>query len=465
MNSAIGTSLQISPIKINQATSTEGAIPSSACLDGSSDSGYNDFFAQLLNDELAALTDADTLSANDGSIALESVESLENAEDFSALDLPVAILQEALEQLNLTENGEVASSDLSAAEQTTLLQEVTNELVLLYQQALEQLPKNVTALPPTAENKQFIHQQAVALMISDNPAITAKLEQVSGMHLPLEGKALPEIVKAQISEGDFAKQSSGTPFQLSKGLSNPTEQALNSAVNKSNLTTEDSMTFDESLLSKQDGSKLANEKMTIDQLISKHMQQSDAGSQKFSADNISQTVNQVSSFHVSGVTQPTLNGVAASPLTATLHLPTNPSTDQWGSALGDKVRWMINTRLESAELRIDPPSLGKMDVKIQMNDDGATIVIQTQHAATRDLVDAASYRLKEMLQESGFQNVDVDVSHKESQHAEQQFDDQETHSDHSLATAEKSEESINSVADGIIAGQLNNGRPGLDIFA
>jgi flagellar hook-length control protein FliK len=95
---------------------------------------------------------------------------------------------------------------------------------------------------------------------------------------------------------------------------------------------------------------------------------------------------------------------------------TNPdSTAQWGSGLGERVSVMLIQKQHLATIRLDPPSLGKMEIQIQIKDDVTNVTINTQHAQTRDMVDSSSHRLKEFLQDAGYQNVNVDVSHQSDQ--------------------------------------------------
>jgi flagellar hook-length control protein FliK len=103
-----------------------------------------------------------------------------------------------------------------------------------------------------------------------------------------------------------------------------------------------------------------------------------------------------------------------------LTLPANASQTQWGQALGERVAFLINHKMNSAEIRIDPPHLGKLDIQIQLKDDSAVVVIQTQHAQTRDMVENSSVRLREFLQQAGYESVDVNVSHRESAAQDQQ---------------------------------------------
>lgn len=110
-------------------------------------------------------------------------------------------------------------------------------------------------------------------------------------------------------------------------------------------------------------------------------------------------------------------GATTTPMPAELPpltVPPNASQTQWGQALGERVAFLINHKLNSAEIRIDPPHLGKLDIQIQLKDDSALVVIQTQHAQTRDMVENSSVRLREFLQQAGYDSVDVSVSHRES---------------------------------------------------
>jgi len=99
----------------------------------------------------------------------------------------------------------------------------------------------------------------------------------------------------------------------------------------------------------------------------------------------------------------------------TMTLARNADSTELGSGLSERVNWMINQKQNTATIRLDPPFLGKLDVQIKIADDATTVVFQTQHAQTRDLIESASVRLRDFLQESGYQNVNVDVSQRQDQ--------------------------------------------------
>jgi len=98
-----------------------------------------------------------------------------------------------------------------------------------------------------------------------------------------------------------------------------------------------------------------------------------------------------------------------------MSLTRNADASEWGNGLSDRVNWMVNQKQNSATIRLDPPMLGKLDVQIKIVDDTTTITIQTQTGQTRDLIEAASTRLRDLLQENGYQNVNVDVSQRQDQ--------------------------------------------------
>lgn len=71
--------------------------------------------------------------------------------------------------------------------------------------------------------------------------------------------------------------------------------------------------------------------------------------------------------------------------------------------LADKVRWMVNTNNLIAEIRLDPAELGSVHVKVSLSADSASVnfVVQSQH--TRDALESAAPRLREMLAEKGIE--------------------------------------------------------------
>jgi len=82
----------------------------------------------------------------------------------------------------------------------------------------------------------------------------------------------------------------------------------------------------------------------------------------------------------------------------------------WDNELGNRVVWMTRNELQGAELRLNPPHLGPLEVKISIHHDSASLSFVAQHVQARDAIEAALPRLREMMAEQGFANTHVDVS-------------------------------------------------------
>ena len=71
--------------------------------------------------------------------------------------------------------------------------------------------------------------------------------------------------------------------------------------------------------------------------------------------------------------------------------------------LADKVRWMVNTGNLIAEIRLDPAELGSVHVKVSLSAESATVNFVVQSQQTREALEAATPKLREMLAEKGIE--------------------------------------------------------------
>ncbi|MBP7712437.1 MAG: flagellar hook-length control protein FliK [Gammaproteobacteria bacterium] len=82
----------------------------------------------------------------------------------------------------------------------------------------------------------------------------------------------------------------------------------------------------------------------------------------------------------------------------------------WAPALSDRVAWMVEGEVKQADLRLNPPELGPLEVRISMVDDEARITFTASHPQVREALEAALPKLRDMLGGSGVQLLQVDVS-------------------------------------------------------
>ncbi|PKG75907.1 flagellar hook-length control protein FliK [Shewanella sp. GutCb] len=71
---------------------------------------------------------------------------------------------------------------------------------------------------------------------------------------------------------------------------------------------------------------------------------------------------------------------------------------------------MVSQGVQHAEIRLDPAELGSMIVRIQVQGDTTQVQFQVSQHQTRDLIEQAMPRLREMLAEQGMQLTDGQVS-------------------------------------------------------
>ncbi|MFT5543650.1 MAG: flagellar hook-length control protein FliK, partial [Arenicella sp.] len=138
--------------------------------------------------------------------------------------------------------------------------------------------------------------------------------------------------------------------------------------------------------------------------------------------------------------------------------------------LTEKVRWMVNSRNLSAEIRLDPADLGGMNIKVNLSGDSASVsfVVQSQHA--RDALDQALPKLREMLDEQGIELGQSSVE-QESQGNNEQSDNSSfaNNSDASSNLAQQSQEQSkedNITGSTVIEQAISGGRiGGIDYYA
>ncbi len=92
---------------------------------------------------------------------------------------------------------------------------------------------------------------------------------------------------------------------------------------------------------------------------------------------------------------------AAAQPSVQLQLDAAVNSPAWNTELGQKVVWMVSEKQHVAELRVNTPDLGPLDIKLTISDNQTTAVFTSPHGAVRDAVESAIPRLREVLAESG----------------------------------------------------------------
>lgn len=104
----------------------------------------------------------------------------------------------------------------------------------------------------------------------------------------------------------------------------------------------------------------------------------------------------------------------ATPLTVT----TPVGRKDWGDDFGQKITWLATHNQQSAELHLNPPQLGPLDVVVSVSGDQATAFFSSPHAAVRDAVEQAMPKLREMMADNGITLGNTSVSDQSRENAQ-----------------------------------------------
>ncbi|EKF9173886.1 TPA: flagellar hook-length control protein FliK [Vibrio cholerae] len=115
---------------------------------------------------------------------------------------------------------------------------------------------------------------------------------------------------------------------------------------------------------------------------------------------------------------------AESQLVQTNATPVPLNKEMAADQLAERVQMMMSKNLKNIDIRLDPPELGRMHIRMNMQGDGATVhfTVANQHA--REALEQTMPRLREMLAQQGVQLGDTSVQ-QQSAGQQQRYTGQE----------------------------------------
>ncbi|MFA6699394.1 MAG: flagellar hook-length control protein FliK, partial [Thiomicrospira sp.] len=98
----------------------------------------------------------------------------------------------------------------------------------------------------------------------------------------------------------------------------------------------------------------------------------------------------------------------ASPMLASIAYPLRHP--QWGTAVAKRVVFMANQQMQQAQITLNPEKLGPIQIRLHVErDQSIAVSMSAQHGATREALEQAIPRLREMLEEAGIAFSSLDV--------------------------------------------------------
>ena len=114
------------------------------------------------------------------------------------------------------------------------------------------------------------------------------------------------------------------------------------------------------------------------------------------------------SFNLAPVVPPS---APPSPVTPTpLSAPVDVRREDWPQQLGERIHWQLGAGVQEARIELAPEGLGPLELRVQVEAGQVQLHIGAAHAVTRELLNEALPRLRELLGDSGLSLGQASVS-------------------------------------------------------
>ena len=100
----------------------------------------------------------------------------------------------------------------------------------------------------------------------------------------------------------------------------------------------------------------------------------------------------------------------AAPVHVAQPVQTPPGEPGWDAQVGQRLIWMVNNEIKSAEIKLNPAELGPMEVKVRTEGDKVQVSFHVHNAPVRDAIEQSIPRLREAFTGQGMDLLNVNVS-------------------------------------------------------
>lgn len=103
-----------------------------------------------------------------------------------------------------------------------------------------------------------------------------------------------------------------------------------------------------------------------------------------------------------------------------LNIPVQVSDEGWGDQFNQHIVWLGQQNIKSAQIKLNPPELGPLDITIKIDKQSADLTIQSHSLQVKDALDQALPRLREMMTAQGLNLGEVNIDARSRQQDQQQ---------------------------------------------
>ncbi|WP_371324748.1 flagellar hook-length control protein FliK [Dechloromonas sp. ZY10] len=174
--------------------------------------------------------------------------------------------------------------------------------------------------------------------------------------------------------------------------------------------------------------------------------------------------NQLAS-HAAAQLQAAQSGKPEAAATHQASIQTPVSQPGWGHEFGEKLVWMAKNDQQSAQININPPQLGPIQIHLSLNGDQATASFASPFGEVRQAIESALPQLKEMLASSGIDlgqaNVGANLAQQQREAQQQQAKTRRDSDENAILPATSDHASSGTIA----LGATGRGPGKVDLFA
>ncbi|MDH5436796.1 MAG: flagellar hook-length control protein FliK, partial [Gammaproteobacteria bacterium] len=423
---------QLLPISTSTTVST--GVADLQAIEKNGNSGEDNQFSSLLKSEIAQKESVKSSSDQVSQVGNTTyTEGQKLPQDGKSL--PVTSGFYILGNVELAVNRELQTSsqsgksiDVALTAQSEIVTPVLQETPVDTETATESLLEKTENTTQNTVNKnetdstEMLTEQGSEQTVTDTNTQALTTEDISSRSALPEAsvvgqqKAVENILKHSetVSDEDNSIQSlRGNGREVSARLAAlmQKQDSINSETGKvTEKTSSESLDADQLLQEMNDGKKLFDSELNKANIMRFAASASVAQMNSESMQNQIQSQNvQTQSGSQAVTTQPVQTNIGSN-VTQSPVIEIPLKQQGWDQAMGHRVVWQINQKIESADIRLNPAHLGPLEVKIKMTDEGANVTFSSHHGVVRDALEAALPKLREMLEGQGINLANADVS-------------------------------------------------------
>ncbi|WP_217543657.1 flagellar hook-length control protein FliK [Vibrio metschnikovii] len=261
---------------------------------------------------------------------------------------------------------------------------------------------------------QATHPSANPHSQSSSGSIDGELSKVEGHTELQDGQRTKKAVAVGVFAALATQSAAASPVGASQTIAAPVSTAM------SNATSLDAEMSSTTAVNRAAGQAMAQPDLVNTQaanaaLASSMLLAGAAGKTRSASDRDDTSLAQqiAATATQSGVSSSTPLRHEATPIQAQ-PLPLMLNKGLVADEMAERIQMMMSKNLKNIDIRLDPPELGRLHIRMNMHADGASIQFTVTNAQARDALEGAMPRLREMLAQQGVQLADTSVQQQSS---------------------------------------------------